>query len=598
MSTLHRALLALGLAVALPAGVTAAPSGHAAPPAARAGSGFSQLQPPPLCSAQPGPACINQPSYSWQGVFTQPVRIDMPTMVVDRGARGGEYTGRVTFSIIDAGTAKNGDASHILGFKNPQLLLMPIEGWSDPTATDVYMQPDPGDASHCQGDKLACTYVTTSTNLRPGWYRATDANGLMAGAQACPASSPNGVAGCYETYSESAVYIPRATDVAPPSVEAAAKGKGLTVKAVAAVRDPYGKAVTLTWDFGDGSTQHGAAGKVVTHTYATPADYTVTAKVTTSDGRSSADSVSAGIFPPAPVLQGVGRIGATTTGAAAVALQGWPTGGKAILWSFTDGCPPSDMTEAQSAGGIFSSNYVPVQADGTVGLGLNYLPLDADAYVVEVRAALDFDGRQVIAHKFSGCVTSLTPLTATTGAVAAGATEIPADSASVPIGHVVALDVASSAGGNPDLSEQRLVTGHGSLTVDPLDRAHASGAWLLDAGAPLDPYVVPGPPTAPTTPHLGATAPSPPSIRTLTVARGGKVVLAVRPGANGGSPVTGYLARCTPQGKGSTRQHTGSRSPVTVTGLTRGARYRCVVRATNDLGYGGASKPSKVFTAR
>ena len=386
-----------------------------ASPGERAGSAVSQFNPPPLCSAPHTAGCVSQPSTSWIGAFTRPVRVDTPTMVRDYRPSGGvDHTGMVTFTIIDRGLAKNGDASQILGFKSPVAFATPVDGYSDPAATGFTISPDPLDPSHCQ-HRTSCTYVTTADNLVPGWYRASDLNGLIVGARACPASSPNGVAGCYETYSEAVFYVPKVSDVVPPSVQMASAGGGLTTKAVAAGRDPYGKPLSLTWDFGDGTQATGSFGKVASHTYAFPGDYVVTAKVRTSDGRYSSDSGEAGIVPPRPVLQAVGRIGSGTTGAAAAQLPGWPTGGRAILWSFTDGCPPTTMTNAQEEGGIFSSTYTRVKDDGTVGLALTYLPTDANAFVLETSAYLDLNDNGVDVHRFSTCVTSLSTPFQTTG---------------------------------------------------------------------------------------------------------------------------------------------------------------------------------------
>ena len=565
------------------------------PPSTRGGSAVSQFNPPPLCSAPHAGSCVSQPSQSWIGVFTRPVRTDMPTLVRDYRTSGGvPYTGRVTFTIIDRGQAKNGDASRILGFKYPLFYATPIEGYSDPGSTGFTMAPDPQDSSRCQG-RTSCTYVTSATNLDPGWYRASDLNGLVVGARACPASSPNGVAGCYETYSEAAFYVPKVTDIAPPSVEMASVGRGLTTKAVAVGRDPYGKALGLTWDFGDGTQAAGTSGKVVSHTYPFPGDYVVTARVRTSDGRYSSDSGDAGIIPPRPVLQAVGRIGSGTTGAAAAQLQGWPTGARAILWAFSDGCPPSTMTNAQEEGGNFTSGYTRVKDDGTVGLALTYLPADANAFVLETSAYLDFNDTGVDVHRFSTCLTTYSAVHQTTGATAAGATEIPADSSSVPVGHLVALDVRSSESGEPDLSEWRTVTAHGSLVVAALTRAHASGAYLLDAGLPLPAYVVDPPPANPVTPALADGAPSPPTKVKVDPKPRHKATVTFTPGANGGEPVTGYLTTCTPTGRGKevSRQSTGTK--VRIKGLSKGKKYTCSVRATNAFGYGGTSKPSDRF---
>jgi hypothetical protein len=532
---------------------------------------------------------------SWIGAFTRPVRTDMPTLVRDYRASGGvSYSGRVTFTIIDRGQAKNGDASQILGFKDPVFFATPIDGYADPEATGFTMSPDPTDSSRCQR-RTSCTYVTTATNLDPGWYRASDLNGLVVGARACPASSPNGVAGCYETYSEAAFYVPKVTDIAPPTVQMAATGGGLTTKAVAVGRDPSGKPLALTWDFGDGTSAAGTFGKVVSHTYSFPGDYVVTARVRTSDGRYSSDSGEAGIIPPRPVLQAVGRIGAGTTGAGAGQLQGWPTGARAILWAFTDGCPPTTMTNAQAEGGIFASNYTRVKDDGTVGLTLNYLPSDANAFVLETSAYMDFSDTGVDVHRFSTCVTAYANLAQTTGAVTAGATEIPVDSSSVPIGHLVALDVRSSEGGNPDLSEWRQVTGHGSLIVAALARAHPTGAYLLDAGTPLPPYAVGPPPANPATPILPDGAPSPPAKVTAKPKPKHKVKVTFTPGATGGEPVTSYVVACTPTGKGKPASTTTTKTKVTLKGLSKKKKYTCSVRAGNAFGLGGTSKASDVF---
>jgi MYXO-CTERM domain-containing protein len=62
----------------------------------------------------------------------------------------------------------------------------------------------------------------------------------------------------------------------------------------------------------------------------------------------------------------------------------------------------------------------------------------------------------------------------------------------------VAVIDAGAAAGLRDLAEQRVVTGHGSLLVAPLDRTHPLGGYVFDAGEPLDPYVLPDPPPDPT----------------------------------------------------------------------------------------------------
>jgi hypothetical protein len=52
------------------------------------------------------------------------------------------------------------------------------------------------------------------------------------------------------------------------------------------------------------------------------------------------------------------------------------------------------------------------------------------------------------------------------------------------------------------------------------------------------------------------------------------------PAPNGSGPITGYQATC------GSRSQTGSRSPITVAGLTNGTTVSCTVRARNAVGYG------------
>lgn len=51
-----------------------------------------------------------------------------------------------------------------------------------------------------------------------------------------------------------------------------------------------------------------------------------------------------------------------------------------------------------------------------------------------------------------------------------------------------------------------------------------------------------------------------------------------------GSAVTGVEAQCTSGDGGATRSATGTGSPLSVTGLTRGRTYRCAVRSVNGVG--------------
>ena len=88
---------------------------------------------------------------------------------------------------------------------------------------------------------------------------------------------------------------------------------------------------------------------------------------------------------------------------------------------------------------------------------------------------------------------------------------------------------------------------------------------------------------------LTATAPGAPTVTESTPSTTG-VSVGFTPGADNGSPVTGYSAECVGTDGGATGTGTGSGSPISVTGLTTGKLYQCRVKATNGVGdspYGG-----------
>ncbi|HVF33801.1 MAG TPA: PKD domain-containing protein, partial [Candidatus Saccharimonadia bacterium] len=62
------------------------------------------------------------------------------------------------------------------------------------------------------------------------------------------------------------------------------------------------------------------------------------------------------------------------------------------------------------------------------------------------------------------------------------------------------------------------------------------------------------------------------------------------PSSNGGSPITGYTATCTP----GNATGSSAASPIVVTGLQNGTTYSCTVSATNAAGTGPASAPVQV----
>jgi hypothetical protein len=92
-------------------------------------------------------------------------------------------------------------------------------------------------------------------------------------------------------------------------------------------------------------------------------------------------------------------------------------------------------------------------------------------------------------------------------------------------------------------------------------------------------------------------APAAPAKVTAARVAAGRIKVSFMPGANNGSPVTGYTASCASGNGGVTRAKSGTGSPLTVTGLTVGKSYTCTVFATNARGKGPASKAPGAVTA-
>jgi hypothetical protein len=67
------------------------------------------------------------------------------------------------------------------------------------------------------------------------------------------------------------------------------------------------------------------------------------------------------------------------------------------------------------------------------------------------------------------------------------------------------------------------------------------------------------------------------------------------PVKNGGSAITSYGTTCRSSNGGTTGIASGTKSPITVFGLTNGKTYRCTVTAVNQVGPGSVSAASAAF---
>jgi titin len=86
--------------------------------------------------------------------------------------------------------------------------------------------------------------------------------------------------------------------------------------------------------------------------------------------------------------------------------------------------------------------------------------------------------------------------------------------------------------------------------------------------------------------------PAPPTIGVTTAQNLAAQVSFSAPTDNGGSPIIGYTATCTPSGGGGAVSASGTASPIRVSGLTNGSTYTCAVTASNDRGTGAPSAAS------
>jgi len=159
----------------------------------------------------------------------------------------------------------------------------------------------------------------------------------------------------------------------------------------------------------------------------------------------------------------------------------------------------------------------------------------------------------------------------------------------------VSFTAPASDGGSPITSFKvisspgsRTATGTGSpITVPKLTNGTTYTFTVRAINA-----IGAGPKSAQSNPVKPSTVPGKPTGVKATAGNSLAKVSFTAPTSNGGSPITSYTVTSNPGNFTSN----GKASPITVKGLTNGKAYTFTVRASNALGMGPASSPSKAVT--
>jgi len=89
-----------------------------------------------------------------------------------------------------------------------------------------------------------------------------------------------------------------------------------------------------------------------------------------------------------------------------------------------------------------------------------------------------------------------------------------------------------------------------------------------------------------------------PTITSVTAGDHSVTVVFTNPADDGGAPIRIYQAQCTSKTAGGSGRRFAATSPITVTNLAGNKAYTCTVAASNRVGLGAASAPSRPTTAR
>ena len=513
------------------------------------------------------------------------------------------------------------EASNSVGSVIEPVTFVDVPNISEPTfLSSASATATAGQPFTFQAQAVGCPPIATysiSQNSSDVPWLSVNSDGVLSGTPTASdvgthtftlSASPEGVAGTPITQTFTlTVNGPAATAPDAPAIGPATAGNGQATVAFTPPASDGGSPITGytvtatdTTNPANGGQTFTGTGSPVTITGLTNGDsYTFTVTATNAAGTGPASASSNAVTPAAPVTTtapGAPVIGTAAPGNAQATVTFSPpaSNGGSPITGYT--VTATDTTDASNGGQTATGTGSPVTITGLT---------NGDSYTFTVTATNAVGTGPASAA--SNAVTPTAPVTTTAPGAPVIGTATPGNAQAT-----VTFTPPASNGGSP-------ITGYTVTATDTTNHAHG-GQTATGTGSPVavtgltngDRYtftvkatnaVGTGPASAPSkavTPQAPVVAkvPGAPVIDAATPGNGQARVIFQAPASNGGSPITGYTVTAAdlthPSHGGQTA--TGKSSPITVTHLTNGDRYTFTVTATNAVGTGPASGPSKAVT--
>jgi ribosomal protein L24E len=248
----------------------------------------------------------------------------------------------------------------------------------------------------------------------------------------------------------------------------------------------------------------------------------------------------------------------------------------------------------------FSAQCVPVAA-GTAGSGVVATsPADPSTTIaVQVLGLTNGDSYTctIFAHNADGFGPSSPPSSPTTPSSVPSAPAAP--TLQPQNGMIVVSFTPPFDGGSPILnysvsctSPDGGVGGSGSGPTSPITVGSLSNGKTYTCTVTASNAQGNGPPSPQSAGGVPGTVPDTPAAPSVTSSIVGSLSVSFTPPFDGGSPITGYTADCTPSDGSAPLEVSGTASPLLVNGVSIGTSYTCTLVAVNQIGSSGTSPAS------